>query len=241
MKVQSNPSALTLGIDTTGPSASLSLLRGGELLGGIIDPSIGYAERLLPALLELIERVSLDISAIDRIAVCSGPGSFTGIRTGFASAQGLAFARGLPVLGVSSLLCRLLPTLDALGLGETASYLPMVTAREDEHFVCELSAARSADGLLSVSLLTPVFSAHAGDFASSGVGQRGTVSNPLLLDFPVESGSVLAARCFELCAGLAREGTTLEGLFQLTAAGIGLRPVYVKGVNAKTIEERLGS
>jgi tRNA threonylcarbamoyladenosine biosynthesis protein TsaB len=63
----------------------------------------GHAERLLPMLLEALEGLNLTFPAIGRIAVTRGPGSFTGVRTGIATARALALAIGCPAVGVGCL------------------------------------------------------------------------------------------------------------------------------------------
>lgn len=63
----------------------------------------GHAERLTGMISEVMDEAGLPISAIERIAVTVGPGSFTGIRTGVAAARGLALALSIPAVGVTTL------------------------------------------------------------------------------------------------------------------------------------------
>jgi tRNA threonylcarbamoyladenosine biosynthesis protein TsaB len=60
----------------------------------------GHAERLFPLLRAALEEAGLGIGAVGRIAVCTGPGSFTGLRVGVAAARGLALGRGIPAVGI---------------------------------------------------------------------------------------------------------------------------------------------
>jgi tRNA threonylcarbamoyladenosine biosynthesis protein TsaB len=62
----------------------------------------GQVEALLPMLDAVMREAGLAVSALDLIAVTTGPGSFTGIRVGLAAARGVALAAGLPVYGVTS-------------------------------------------------------------------------------------------------------------------------------------------
>ena len=61
----------------------------------------GHAERLFPMIGEAMAGAGADWQAITRIAVCTGPGSFTGIRVGVAAARGLALSLGVPAIGVT--------------------------------------------------------------------------------------------------------------------------------------------
>jgi tRNA threonylcarbamoyladenosine biosynthesis protein TsaB len=62
----------------------------------------GQAEALLPMVDDAMRHAGLSASAIDLVAVTTGPGSFTGIRVGLAAARGIALAGGFPLIGVSS-------------------------------------------------------------------------------------------------------------------------------------------
>ena len=63
----------------------------------------GHAERLAPMAGEALKAAGLTPRDIDKLAVCTGPGSFTGLRVALAFAKGFALPRRLPVIGVSSL------------------------------------------------------------------------------------------------------------------------------------------
>ena len=60
----------------------------------------GHAEALMPMIARVMDRAGLDFAALDRIAVTTGPGSFTGLRVGLAAARGLALATGKPAIGL---------------------------------------------------------------------------------------------------------------------------------------------
>jgi tRNA threonylcarbamoyladenosine biosynthesis protein TsaB len=63
----------------------------------------GQAERLAPMVREAMESTGADLAALDRVAVTTGPGSFTGVRVGLSFARALALALGKPCIGVSTL------------------------------------------------------------------------------------------------------------------------------------------
>jgi tRNA threonylcarbamoyladenosine biosynthesis protein TsaB len=96
---------VTLAIDTAAPRLQLALLRAdGGVDFSVDDIATGHAEILFPRLETLLERNGLGHADLRRIAVTTGPGSFTGLRIGLSAARGLGLARGLPVLGIPSLL-----------------------------------------------------------------------------------------------------------------------------------------
>jgi tRNA threonylcarbamoyladenosine biosynthesis protein TsaB len=93
-----------LGIDTATPSTAVAVWSPGLAVERRDDPAPGarpgHASRLLTLVEEVLEG---RWDAVDRIAVGIGPGGFTGLRLGIATARALAQARGLPLVGVSSL------------------------------------------------------------------------------------------------------------------------------------------
>ncbi len=100
---------LLLGIDTCGPSGSVALARlEGKsekivLLGQTELAGKTYSAQLVPAIRNLLEDQNVSLSALAAIVVTSGPGSFTGIRIGLATAKGLAEVHSIPILAVSRL------------------------------------------------------------------------------------------------------------------------------------------
>src|SRR3954471_23542434 len=63
----------------------------------------GHAETLMPLIARVMDSAELEFSELDRIAVTTGPGSFTGLRVGIAAARGIALAAGKPSTGISTL------------------------------------------------------------------------------------------------------------------------------------------
>lgn len=95
---------IVIGIDTACRVGGVAVVQAGRLLGGeLFGLEAGHSERLLPALERLLDALQLQPDQIDGIAVCLGPGSFTGLRIGLAAAKGLAYAWELPLVGVSTL------------------------------------------------------------------------------------------------------------------------------------------
>lgn len=95
---------IVLGLDTTGKACACALVDEGRILAHKSEPiGRGHAERLAPMVHGVLAEAGLSISAIDQIAVCTGPGSFTGLRVALAFAKGLALPRKIPVAGISGL------------------------------------------------------------------------------------------------------------------------------------------
>jgi tRNA threonylcarbamoyladenosine biosynthesis protein TsaB len=93
-----------LAVDTTSNSGSAAILDGDVLKGHVgFSRRPGYAEKLLPTVELMLEELSLTLLDLDGLAVAAGPGSFTGLRIGIATMEGLAYATGRPIVGVSSL------------------------------------------------------------------------------------------------------------------------------------------
>jgi tRNA threonylcarbamoyladenosine biosynthesis protein TsaB len=95
---------LILSLDTTTKAASCAVARDGVVLNEEpIDPTRQLALQLPGALREILDLSAIALEEIDAFAVATGPGSFTGLRIGIATMQGLAFGRGKPLIGVSGL------------------------------------------------------------------------------------------------------------------------------------------
>ena len=95
---------LILALDTTSRAGSVALARDAHLLDHQIgDPSRTHGERLPTDIVCLLERQGLTVADVDVYAVAAGPGSFTGLRVGIATIQGLALAHARRVVPVSAL------------------------------------------------------------------------------------------------------------------------------------------
>ena len=112
---------LTLAFDTATSAATAALVRDGKVLG----ERVSRAVRVLDDADDLLRENGLERAELTRIVVGTGPGSFTGLRLGLATARGLALALELPVAGVS--------TLHALAAGAPGA-LPVVDGGRREVF-----------------------------------------------------------------------------------------------------------
>ena len=96
-----------LGLDSSGLVASVAVLEDNNLCAEYtVNFKKTHSQTLLPMLDVIAEMIQLDLNTVDGIAVAAGPGSFTGLRIGSATAKGLGLALQKPLLAV--------PTLDAL-------------------------------------------------------------------------------------------------------------------------------
>ena len=95
---------IILALDSTATTASAALCRDSHLLAlTTLNGGLTHSETLLPIVEELFNHTGLTVADVDMFAVSAGPGSFTGVRIGAATVKGLAFGRGKPCVGVSSL------------------------------------------------------------------------------------------------------------------------------------------
>lgn len=93
---------LILSFDTSAAHCAAALVLGDKVLATTSEPmSKGQAERLMPMLEETLVCAGKSWSDLDAIAVCVGPGNFTGVRISVSAARGLALALGIPAIGVS--------------------------------------------------------------------------------------------------------------------------------------------
>lgn len=93
-----------LAIDTSGPSMSVALAeRGRVLCEEFIRIGMNHSEKLIPSIGKALKRAGWGIGDVKKIAVTTGPGSFTGVRIGLACARITAQVLGLPLVGIDSI------------------------------------------------------------------------------------------------------------------------------------------
>ena len=96
-----------LGLDSSGIVASVAIVEDENLIAEYtVNYKKTHSQTLLPMLDEIVKMTELDLKTIDAIAVAKGPGSFTGLRIGSATAKGLGLALDKPLVGI--------PTVEAL-------------------------------------------------------------------------------------------------------------------------------
>lgn len=117
-----------LAIDTTSNVATAAVVEETKCLGEItLNHSKTHSQKMMPIIESLLNELALDIKELDGIAVSAGPGSFTGVRIGMATAKALGHAQNLPVYPVSALegLAYNVPAFDGL-------ICPIMDARRDQ-------------------------------------------------------------------------------------------------------------
>ena len=117
-----------LALDSSGLVASVAVVEDNQLLAEYtVNYKKTHSQTLLPMLDEIAKMIELDLETIDAIAVAAGPGSFTGLRIGSATAKGLGLALKKPLIPV--------PTVNALAYNlydTTGVICPMMDARRKQ-------------------------------------------------------------------------------------------------------------
>lgn len=132
--------ALLLHIDTALAKATVGLSRDGNLLmelGNMIQQD--HAAFVQPAIQQLLNRLNCSIADVDAIGVTSGPGSYTGLRVGMASAKGICYALGKPLLTLSTLEVMTAAAIEQYP--EFDVYVPMIDARRNEVYTALYSSS----------------------------------------------------------------------------------------------------
>jgi tRNA threonylcarbamoyladenosine biosynthesis protein TsaB len=181
---------LILGVDTSTPRLSLALRDGTRIVAErTLVPSRRAAESILPELQTLLASARLTPADLKGLAVGLGPGSFTGLRVGIATVQGLGQSLGVPVAGVSSFLAVAAATRarTALGLEDAR--------REQVYAALYMQEGESWRAVIPENLfLMPVLAARLA---------AQSVSGPLAVTGPA------AERFFAALAAMAGRGLTL--------------------------------
>jgi tRNA threonylcarbamoyladenosine biosynthesis protein TsaB len=94
---------IVLALDAASPLPAVALAAGGDVFDEALPRDRRASEDLLPAIVRVLALSGRRLSDCERLAVCAGPGSFTGLRIGLATAWGLARALGCPLESVSTL------------------------------------------------------------------------------------------------------------------------------------------
>ena len=133
--------ALLLNIDTATETAVISIAENENVLSCVANgDQKDHASFLQPAIRELLEKNNKTIGEVNAIAVTAGPGSYTGLRVGMASAKGLCYALHIPLITLNTLEVMALSAINKTG-DHSALYCPMIDARRSEVFAAIYDAA----------------------------------------------------------------------------------------------------
>jgi tRNA threonylcarbamoyladenosine biosynthesis protein TsaB len=195
-----------------------------------------HAENLAPAICEVLERAGIALADVEAVAVDLGPGLFTGLRVGVATAKGLAQGLGIGVLGATSLEILAWAAFDA---GWPGTVVPVVDGRRGEVFAAHYG--RGAGSSRPVELSAP--SRYQPDAVVGGVGTFG--DRPVLV---CGDGAVRYRELLEGTGSVALAGQTLgapdpAALVALAAARLvsgeplatatDVQPVYLRDADAR--------
>jgi tRNA threonylcarbamoyladenosine biosynthesis protein TsaB len=130
---------IVLAIDTSSARGGVALLRGESVtVEKEFEAEFAHGKELVPSIKEILEKEQLKVSEIDAIAVCVGPGSYTGLRIGVASAKTLAWSLGCKLVAVSS--------LEAIATGAlpaaTRYIAPIIDAQRERFYTALFSVSR---------------------------------------------------------------------------------------------------
>ncbi len=152
-----------LALETSTPTAEVAVVRGArgtapsamQVLAAAESGADTHSEVLLTLIDEVLRAAALTLEEVDGIAIGAGPGSFTGLRIGMATAKGLAFAKDKPLWMVSSL-AALAMAHHAFNQQDGRVIVPIVDARRREVFVGGYRMAGSeAENLAPEAVMAP--------------------------------------------------------------------------------------
>lgn len=226
--------SVVLAFDCAVSGLGVAVLRDGAVLVSLREEGREQAARLLPAIAAAMEQAGVERRALSLVAVTTGPGSFTGVRVGLASARGLAMALGVPLAGIATTTV-LLSQADVHANTEGR----LVVAALDSHLGDWFCAIRAGDQALSESAQALSESAPAPFLASTAdlaarlagqpcliVGPEAAALAPLLPDarpqVALPDPTILARLALEEGVESWKVRNRTEGL---------PRPLYLRGVN----------
>lgn len=141
-----------LGIDSSGLVASVAVVEDSVLLAEYtVNYKKTHSQTLLPMLDEIAEMIQLELDSLDAIAVAAGPGSFTGLRIGSATAKGLGFALDKPLISI--------PTVEGLAYnlyGTDKLICPLMDARRNQVYTGIYEFAGGKMRTLEAQMAVPV-------------------------------------------------------------------------------------
>lgn len=189
-----------LGLDTSTNAVSAAIAEDERLLGqAYLHVTKKHSETLLPILDQLLTDCGYSIKDMDAVAVTAGPGSFTGVRIGVASASAFAYALSCPVYEVSTLdaLLAMAPSgLLTCALLDARRDQVYVKAQDGSRIVIQESAQSLRDVLSSLAGCTPVLFTGDGACAHEQeirAAMQGALFLPEAASYPTAAGACVCA------------------------------------------------
>jgi tRNA threonylcarbamoyladenosine biosynthesis protein TsaB len=105
---------------------------GGITASETLPMARGHAEAVMPLIARVMDVAGVEFAELDRIAVTTGPGSFTGLRVGIAAARGIALAAGKPAIGLSTLAAFAAPLIAE---DDTTHVVAAIDARHEQVYL----------------------------------------------------------------------------------------------------------
>lgn len=135
--------SLILNIDTTSENAQVSFAENSIVLSALTNNTQkDHASFLQQAIQQLIKTTGIELKNMDAIAVAAGPGSYTGLRVGMASAKGLCYALKKPLIALNTLeILTVLALEEFEEKNEEVLFCPMIDARRMEVFTAVYNKA----------------------------------------------------------------------------------------------------
>ncbi len=220
-----------LALDTSTSCLSVALMRDRTTLTEInLTVKVGHAGMILPVIDEALSKSSMKKADITLIATGTGPGSFTGLRIGIATAKGLARAIGCPLAGI--------PTLDIIARGALPSsmqIMPIIDAKKGEVY-CALYNKDGSRLTDSMNLRPEGLAALVNEdtlFVGNGCDMYRDILIKDLGPLYHEAPALLWYPRASVLAGIA-QGIPIECLSQ------DVQPLYIRASDATLLLERRG-
>ena len=206
-----------LAIETSTPACSVALRMGDTVISRYCEEPRSHTKLVMSMVDEVLGQASIKAADLNGLAVTLGPGSFTGLRIGFATVQGLAFGLDLPVVAVSTLQVMAQTAVRKQGLEVGEIIMPILDARMGE-FNCgcyRLESNGDCRALMQDQLLTAEkalqlinqYQPHA------VVGEGGQLEMPHLIDLYPDALDLVDIADAKFAQGLAQPIDSIELIY----------------------------
>jgi tRNA threonylcarbamoyladenosine biosynthesis protein TsaB len=235
-----------LALDTTTRAGSVALVEDDRVIEERAgDPAPTHAERLPREIHELLDDRGLRSADVDLFAVASGPGSFTGLRIGIATMQGLAFVHRRRIVPISALeILAWIASGSAAGKGSlvaawmdaqrrdvfSALYRVVSVLPFDSRHVIEVEEPQVGDPAATLERWDPLVRGHSLTFIGDGATGWADLIRGRYPDAQVSGHPLLAGAIGRLAAARAAEGAAIDPA--------GVRPLYVRRPDAEIERDR---